>query len=409
MRWAAADHRTSPVGYLFSPASCYPSPVAYVVDHHGAVVHSWSHRAHQPRPEDDPPNYLRGWNHVEMDAAGNLFAIVPLRSLIKLTPTSELAWSCDVTAHHDLALTANGTVMVLAEAPRLVEAGKVSTVVLDNAIATITAAGVMTAELSLYDLLRTDRGLRDLIDTAIHWRSTAFRLRGWPSPSDAVPDAVADETLTILRTGRYDGDPRRASQLLRALPGSPCDILHTNTLEVLAAHPGGLWSCGDMLACMRELNVIAVISPSSHAVRWWWGPGELSGPHQPTMLPDGSILVFDNGRDQQRTRLVVVEPTTSRVTWRWTAQPPESFFCPLAGGCEPLPNGNLLVTNSTAGAAFELTWQGRVVWRLTLPVEVYGADRGRVSIYRMSAVPVEILDELTLGKHAGGDAVGANA
>src|SRR5262245_35209908 len=112
MRWSATHHRTSPVGYLLSPASCYTSTVAYVVDRHGRVLHSSTHRAHQPRPEDDPPNYLRGWNHVEIDTVGNLFAIVPLRSLIKLTPTSELAWSCDVTAHHDLAFADDGTVMV---------------------------------------------------------------------------------------------------------------------------------------------------------------------------------------------------------------------------------------------------------------------------------------------------------
>lgn len=54
----------------------------------------------------------------------------------------------------------------------------------------------------------------------------------------------------------------------------------------------------------------------------------------------------------------------------------------------------LLVTNSTAGAAFELAMDGRVVWELTLPVDVYGADRGRVSIYRMSAVEPAIVARL---------------
>jgi hypothetical protein len=142
---------------------------------------------------------------------------------------------------------------------------------------------------------------------------------------------------------------------------------------------------------MREISTIAVISLADATVKWWWGPGELSAPHQPTLLPDGRILIFDNGRDHGRTRLVVVDPATRRVTWTWTADPPESFFCPLAGGCELLPSGNFLVTNSTAGAAFELTQDGRIVWRLDLPVDVYGSGRGRVSIYRMSAVPTAAL------------------
>lgn len=379
------------LGFLFSPASTYPTPTAYVAGRDGAKLHSWSHNYGQPSPHDDPPSYLRGWNHVEMDHAANLFAIVPLHALLKLAPDSHLAWACEITAHHDLAITDNGTILTLTEAPRRVDTGPLAHVVLDNLITAVSPHGVATAELSLYDVLRTDAGLRQLIDGTIERYGTAFRLRGWPTRGNAVSDAAVRETLTILKTGRYSGERRRASRRLRALPGSPCDVLHTNTLEILPGHPARLWAPGDVLICVRELSTIAVIDLAAGAVRWWWGPGELSGPHQPTLLPDGQILVFDNGRDHARTRLVVVDPATCCVTWTWTADPPESFFCPLAGGCEPLPGGNYLVTNATAGAAFELTPDGRVVWELALPADVYGAGRGRVSIYRMSAVPVVAL------------------
>ncbi|TDC55242.1 hypothetical protein E1281_13540 [Actinomadura sp. KC345] len=381
-----------PLGLLFSPASSYPTPVAYAVDRGGAILHTWSHSAGQPRPQDDPPSYLRGWNHVEMDEAGGLFAIVPLHALLKLAPDSRLEWSCDVAAHHDLAITAGGTVLVLGEAPRRVDGGPSGHhVVLDNLIFTVTAGGGVANALSLYDVLRTNSELRQMIDTSVRERGTAFRLRGWPVRGDGVPEAVAAETRLILRTGEYDGERRHALRLLRGLPGSPCDVLHTNTLEVLSAHPSGIWSDGDLLVCMRELDAVAVISPADGRVAWWWGPGELSGPHQPTMLPDGRVLIFDNGRGRRHSRLVMVDPVAGDIVWSWTARPPDSFHCPLAGGAEPLPGGNLLVTNSTAGAAFELTPGGQVVWEMSLPVEVYGAERGRVSIYRMSAVPAGAL------------------
>ncbi|GAA4377627.1 hypothetical protein GCM10023088_37650 [Actinomadura verrucosospora] len=387
-----------PRGLLFSPASSYPVPTAYVVDRDGTILHTWSHTHGQPRPEDDPPSYLRGWNHVEMDEAGRLFAIVPLHALLKLTRDSRLEWACDVAAHHDLAINADGTVLVLGEAPRRVDDGRTGHVVLDNLITTISADGAVTREASLYDLLRTDPGLRRLIDTEIRRRAAAFRRRGWPVPDDGVPDAVAAETRAILRTGGHAGERRRALRLLRALPGSPCDVLHTNTLEVLPPHPAGLWSQGDLLVCMRELDAIAVISLADERVVWWWGPGELSRPHQPTLLPDGRILVFDNGVERRRSRLVAVDPATGGIEWSWTASPPESFFCPLAGGAEPLPGGGVLVTNSTAGAAFEVTDDGRVGWEMSLPVEVYGAERGRVSIYRMSAVPAGVLSRDAAGR-----------
>jgi hypothetical protein len=202
---------------------------------------------------------------------------------------------------------------------------------------------------------------------------------------------VAQETQALLRTATYEGELRRALQRLRDLPGSPCDVLHANTVELLPAHPQGIWHHGDVMLCMRELNAIAVVDLPHAEVRWWWGPGELSGPHQPSMLSDGTVLVFDNGIDKRRTRLVTVDPSTRGVVWCWSPDPSGSFFCPRAGGCEGLANGNLLITNSTAGGAFELAPDGQVVWQLTLPVDVYGLERGRVSIYRMSAVDPDVV------------------
>jgi hypothetical protein len=381
-------------GFLFSPASCYPTPKAYVVDGRGTVLHTWSHTSGQPRPEDEPPSYLRGWNHVHVDGDANLFAIVPLRSLLKLTPASELEWSCDVAAHHDLAIHDDGVILVLTETPRRVVVGGCVCVVLDNLVTLIDPGGAVKGEVSLYDVLRTDPSLRRLIDDSIRRRNEDFRCRGWPTPDDHVPLAVARETRAILKTANYHGDRRRALQRLRDLPGSPCDVLHTNTLELVDAHPRGLWERGDVLLCVRELNTIAVVDLARARVRWRWGAGELSAPHQPSVLPEGWVLVFDNGRDLGRTRLLAVDPSTGEVVWSWSAEPPQSFFCPLAGGCERLANGNLLVTNSTAGGAFELSMDGRIVWRLTLPVEVYGAERGRVSIYRMSTVEPGVVARL---------------
>lgn len=379
-------------GFLFSPASCYPRPAAYVVDEAGAVLHKWSNATHQLEPKDNPPSYLRGWNHVEVDTDGSLFAIVPLRALLKLTPASKLEWSCDVAAHHDLAIRDDGMVFVLTEAPRCVVVDDCEYVILDNLVTLVDQQGSVKSEVSLYDILRTDSDLRQLIDNGLKRRSEIFQRRGWPAAEDQVPPEVVQETQAILRNTGYDGDLRRTLQRLRALPGSPCDVLHTNTLELLDAHPGGIWNRGDLLLCTRELNTVAVVDPLRGKVRWWWGAEELSGPHQPSVL-DGHVLVFDNGVNARRTRLVMVDPNTREVVWNWSAQPPQSFFCPLAGGCERLANGNLLVTNSTAGGAFELTTDGQIVWQLTLPVSAYGTERGRVSVYRISAVQSEVINQ----------------
>src|SRR5678809_1433806 len=137
-------------GFLFSPASCYPTPAAYVVDDAGSILHTWSNTAHQIKPEDNPPSYLRGWNHVEVDDDGNLFAIVPLGALLKLTPESKLEWSCDVAAHHDLAIRDDGMILVLTEAPRRVVVDGNAYVILDNLVTMIEPSGAVQSQLSLY-------------------------------------------------------------------------------------------------------------------------------------------------------------------------------------------------------------------------------------------------------------------
>lgn len=385
-------------GLLFAPASLYPRPTAFLVDTTGTPLHSWSHSAHQPDPDDNPPKNLRGWNHVEIDAEGNLYAIVPLQALLKLTPGSSLTWSADVSAHHDLVVDQSGAVLVLGETPRLVTVDDVPLVVLDNLVTQVDVhTGAVVVETSLWDVLRTDPELRRRIERSALMRRDRFTASGWPGTCTDLTRSVVDETLELFSTGSYRGDRRQSLSRLRRLPESPCDVLHTNTLELLAEHPAGLWLHGDILVCMRELNTIAVVDLAHGTVRWQWGVGSISGPHQPSMLPDGRILVFDNGVANRRSRVVIVDPVTREVVWSWTANPPESFFCPLAGGCELLSNGNVLVTNSAAGAAFELTPDKQINWELTLPIDAYGPDRGRVSIYRMSGVRPDVVTRLTRG------------
>jgi hypothetical protein len=379
-------------GLLFAPSSLYPRPVAYLVAADGSVQHTWSHPLHQPGPEHAPPNYLRGWNHVEVDRTGHLYAIVPLQALLKLTADSQLAWASEISAHHDLAIREDGSVLVLTESPRLVRCGDSNHLILDNQVTNVGPIGSVRDVLSVYDVLRTEPALAERLEEAVRQRAAAFQRSSLSTTGDEMPEEEVTMTRELLRTGRFVGERRQALRRLRDLPGSPCDVLHTNTLEILARHPSGLWQRGDVLLCMRELDLIVVVDLVAAAVRWWWGPEELSGPHQPSMLPDGRVLIFDNGRARRRSRLLLVEPVSREVVWQWTASPPQSFFCPVAGGCERLANGNLLVTDAQAGAAFELTMSGRKVWALTLPKDVFGQERGRVSIYRMSSVSFELAD-----------------
>src|SRR5919202_1108395 len=85
--------------FVLSPKALYPQPYARLINQSGETLHVWTHAAEQPQIEDLPPSLLCGWNHVELDRDGSLYAIVPLHCLLKLDANSNLVWKSCVSAH----------------------------------------------------------------------------------------------------------------------------------------------------------------------------------------------------------------------------------------------------------------------------------------------------------------------
>ena len=363
------------MSFLFSPSASYPQPFACLIDRQGQLVHAWSSTLDQPTPETDPPPYLRGWNHVELAEDASLYAMVPLHALLKLRPDSTLAWRVELPVHHDLDIGPGGEVYVLTEEPRSIPWRGGAHVLLDNTVTVLSQDGELRATHSLYDILSCHPELNALIEKEIEQRRT--------NPHLADPAAYAP--------GPNSPHPgREASRLLRELPGSPSDVLHANTVELLGAHPAGLWSKGDVLVAIRNLDLIAVLDLTAHAVRWFWGPGELSGPHQPSARANGNVLVFDNGQREGRSRVLEIDPTTGQVVWRLSADPPEALFCPLAGGCEELPGGTILISDAQGGRGIEVTREGRITWSISINTLRSSAAGSREEFYRMAPISARV-------------------
>lgn len=122
----------------------------------------------------------------------------------------------------------------------------------------------------------------------------------------------------------------------------------------------------DQLLGRHEL--IAVVDLSANRVRWWRGPGELSGQHQPTLLAGGDLLVFDNGQRRGYSRVLEVDPARHAISWQHPA--------------EPLDSGNILVSDAQAGQALEVTRDDHTAWA----VRTLTAAGERAQVYRMAAV-----------------------
>ena len=109
------------------------------------------------------------------------------------------------------------------------------------------------------------------------------------------------------------------------------------------------------------------------------------------MLPDGNILVYDNGTRREYSRVIEVEPVTGRILWEYKGNPPRTFFSHWQGSAQRLPNGNTLICESTKAVVFEVTRAGKMVWKFWSP-EVRKTRRKR--IYRFMRLPKEQVDPI---------------
>ena len=199
------------------------------------------------------------------------------------------------------------------------------------------------------------------------------------------------------------------------------DIFHCNTLEVLPDTQLGRrdsrFRAGNVMFSYRQLDVIGVVERDSGEIVWAWGPGELDGQHQPTLIPDthpltgkpmpgaGHILVFDNGRYRRDySRVVEVDPVSSEIVW----SSPTDWYSWHISGAQRLPNGNTFICDGPAGRLFEITPEGETVWEYLNPYarkdrsgvvgraayeDIGGVDTNR-AVYRATRYPKKYVETI---------------
>lgn len=127
-----------------------------------------------------------------------------------------------------------------------------------------------------------------------------------------------------------------------------------------------LFKKGNCLLSVFKLNAITIVDLEIEQVVW-----ALSGmwvrQHQPTLLPSGNMLVFDNQGWKGKTQVIEFDPFTQRVAWAYRDSPATPLYSELCGSCQRLPNGNTLITDSMNGRAFEVTPGGVTVWEYRSP------------------------------------------
>jgi Arylsulfotransferase (ASST) len=151
------------------------------------------------------------------------------------------------------------------------------------------------------------------------------------------------------------------------------DFFHTNGIDVLdpkrAADlaPGAKWP---VMLSMREIGAIGIIDLADG--RWHWATqGPWLGQHDPDLLPNGDILLFDNfGHygDGNISRVMEFDPNTLGMAWVYAGDEQQPFYSNVRSAQERLPNGNTLITESDGGRLFEVTRDREIVWEYLNPV-----------------------------------------
>ncbi len=295
------------------------APIAILMDMKGRALHSWRYDFQSVWPDaevpDDTQNH-RFWRRVHLCENGDLLAIFEGLGLIKLDKHSNLLWDYPGRAHHDLFVMNDGSIYVLTREAALHPRYDKQYPVLEDFICILDSRGREVRKISI---------------------------------------------LESIEKSRY-------SPLLSMRPVRG-DFMHTNTLEVLdgrLAHRSPAFSSGNVLISMLKLDTIGIINIDRQRMVWaLTGMWRLQ--HQPTVLDSGTMLIFDNQGHRGKSRVLEFDPFTQEIAWVYAHSPEQPFFSEDCGSSAQLPNGNVLISETNSGRAFEVTPDKTVVWEFYSP------------------------------------------
>jgi hypothetical protein len=186
---------------------------------------------------------------------------------------------------------------------------------------------------------------------------------------DPVIQELDDQGAEVWRWNGWGRLPLRDN-----LDGDRVDYAHANSIEVDTD--------GNLLVSLRSMSAVVKVNRETGAVMWTLGGrsndfritdalGGFCGQHDVRRLPNGHLLMFDNGidcapdgADRNRSRAVEYaideQALTARVVWSHR-QPLYGF---ATGSTQRLANGNTLIGWGTAATITEVTRSGRRVFEM---------------------------------------------
>ena len=123
------------------------------------------------------------------------------------------------------------------------------------------------------------------------------------------------------------------------------------------SHGNTIMPIGDdrVMFSFRNISTVGIIDKASGAIVWELGYETLAQQHDPNLLPNGNVLIYDNGSHRSDaglpfSRIIEVNPANNEIVWEYADNPAYNFFSSYISGARRLPNGNTLITEGTVRA-----------------------------------------------------------
>jgi hypothetical protein len=320
---------------------------AFLADMEGKILHSWAYdfleaplgpEARKPKKGEKP----LVWRRVHLFPNGDLLALVTAYGLLKIDRDSNLVWAVPVPAHHDFFVSDEGLIYALTWRKGILRRVHPTKQVREDFITVFDSRGRQLRRQSLL----------------VAFEQSEF----------------SDVLESMQRFGH---------------------LLHTNTIEVLdgsLAHRSPAFAEGNVLLSMRNLDAIAVVDLDQGRVAWA-ATGDWKEQHQPTVLDNGRLLLFDNTGHGGGSKVIEFDPLTGEVHWAYEGNEQNGFHSPVLGSCARLANGNTLITDSVNGRAIEVTPAGEIVWEFFNPSRAAGDEEKIATLLEVQRIDPHALGD----------------
>ncbi|MCD4654895.1 arylsulfotransferase family protein [bacterium] len=319
----------------------------YLMNNNGKTIHKWvcpRNKAFPETPRTLSDTKSRSFRRAYVLPDGSLLGIYNGTGMVRLSMDSTVIWTQNALCHHDLCLSPD----------------------------------------------------KDII-------YTFFQEKCFFAPVNATTE-IMDENIAILdcKTGRLF---RKISILnafnksvyapyLKKIPLSG-DTLHANTIRYVHSDQEKLlpiYQEGHLLISLRNMDAIALINPGTARIHWAQ-TGMWSYQHEPTILDNGNILLFDNAGHHGRSKVMEFNPLTQQIVWKYTGSFKAPLYSSTSGSCSRLPNGNTIIVESNRGRAIEVAPDGQIVWEFMNPDRWGPQHNLRATLFDLQRIPDDYFTE----------------